>query len=87
MATTLHHTWDARAAPGRHRGLPIPDPDCVRLGWQGTDRRRPARETNKAPVPLAHADLVMSDVVTNDWFKTMKITHTEGSALLGPETH
>ena len=31
-------------------------------------------ETNKAPVPLAHADLVMSDVVTNDWFKTMKIT-------------
>jgi hypothetical protein len=39
-------------------------------------------ETNKAPVSLAHADLVMSDVVTNDWFKTMKITHTEGTALL-----
>jgi LmeA-like phospholipid-binding len=38
--------------------------------------------TNNAPVILAHADLVMTDVVTNDWFKTMKISHTEGPALL-----
>lgn len=39
-------------------------------------------ETTNAPVILAHADLVMTDVVTNDWFKTMKITHAEGTALL-----
>jgi LmeA-like phospholipid-binding len=38
--------------------------------------------TNNAPLILAHADLVMTDVVTNDWFKTMKIAHTEGPALL-----
>jgi len=39
-------------------------------------------ETTNAPVILAHADLVMTDVVTNDWFKTMKITHTEGTGLV-----
>jgi len=39
-------------------------------------------ETTNAPVILAHADLVMTDVVTNDWFKTMKITHTEGTGLI-----
>jgi hypothetical protein len=38
--------------------------------------------TNNAPVILAHADLVMTDVVTKDWFKTMKISHTEGAGLL-----
>jgi hypothetical protein len=38
--------------------------------------------SNNAPVILVHADLVMTDVATNDWFKTMKITHTEGTALL-----
>ncbi len=38
--------------------------------------------TNNAQVILAHADLVMTDVVTKDWFKTMKISHTDGSALL-----
>lgn len=39
-------------------------------------------ETTNAPVILAHADLVMTDVVTTDWFKTMKITHTEGTGLI-----
>ena len=39
-------------------------------------------ETSDAAVMLAHADLVMTDVLTNDWFKTMKITHTEGSGLI-----
>ena len=38
--------------------------------------------TTNAPVTLAHADLVMADVATTDWFKTMKITHTEGTGLL-----
>jgi LmeA-like phospholipid-binding len=39
-------------------------------------------ETNNAAVKLAHADLVMTDVLSNDWLKTMKITHIEGTALL-----
>jgi LmeA-like phospholipid-binding len=42
--------------------------------------------TNNAPVTLVHADLVMSDVVTSDWFKTMKITHAEGTSLLSYAT-
>jgi hypothetical protein len=37
--------------------------------------------TTNASLPLAHADLVMTGVASNDWFKTMKITHTEGTAL------
>jgi hypothetical protein len=39
-------------------------------------------ETNGALLALAHADLALTDVVTDDWFKTMKITHAEGTALL-----
>jgi hypothetical protein len=39
-------------------------------------------ETNKAPVILAHADLIMTDVDTNDWFKSMKVAHSEGKARL-----
>ena len=39
-------------------------------------------ETTKAPVILAHADLVMTDVDTNDWFKSMKVAHTEGTGRL-----
>lgn len=37
---------------------------------------------NNAQLTLAHADLVMSDVVTKDWFKTMTISHAEGTSLL-----
>jgi hypothetical protein len=39
-------------------------------------------ETSKAPLILAHADLVMTDVTTNDWFKTLEVAHTEGTALI-----
>jgi hypothetical protein len=39
-------------------------------------------ETNSAPLILAHADLVMTDVATNDWFETMQISHTEGTARI-----
>jgi hypothetical protein len=39
-------------------------------------------ETTQAPLILAHADLVMTDVTTNDWFKTMKVARTEGPALI-----
>jgi hypothetical protein len=39
-------------------------------------------ETTKAPVILAHADLIMTDVDTNDWFKSMKVAHSEGKARL-----
>jgi hypothetical protein len=38
--------------------------------------------TNDALLTLAHADLVLTDVATNDWFKTMNISHAEGTALL-----
>jgi hypothetical protein len=39
-------------------------------------------ETTQAPLILAHADLVLSDIATNDWFKTMKVAHGEGGALI-----
>jgi LmeA-like phospholipid-binding len=39
-------------------------------------------ETNSAPLILAHADLFMTDVDTNDWFETMQVTHTEGTGRL-----
>jgi hypothetical protein len=39
-------------------------------------------ETTKAPLIVAHADLVMTDVVTNDWFKTMQVAHTEGTGRI-----
>ena len=31
---------------------------------------------------LAHADLIMTDVDTNDWFQSMNVAHTEGTARL-----
>ena len=37
-------------------------------------------ETTKSPLILAHAELVMTDVATSDWFKTMTVAHTEGTA-------
>jgi hypothetical protein len=39
-------------------------------------------ETTKAPLILAHADLIMTDVYTNDWFRSMKVAHSEGKARL-----
>jgi hypothetical protein len=39
--------------------------------------------TNEALLALVHADVFLNDVVTNDWFKTMKIRHAGGTALLG----
>jgi LmeA-like phospholipid-binding len=39
-------------------------------------------ETTSGPVILAHADLIMTDVDTNDWFESMQVTHTEGTARL-----
>ena len=39
-------------------------------------------ETTQSPLILAHADLVMTDVATIDWFKTMTIAHAEGTARI-----
>ena len=39
-------------------------------------------ETSNAPLILAHADLIMTDVDANDWFRSMQVAHTEGSGLL-----
>jgi len=38
--------------------------------------------TNDALLTLAHTDLVLTDVATNDGFETMNISHAEGTALL-----
>ena len=39
-------------------------------------------ETTSAPLILAHADLIMTDVDTNDWFKSMKVAHSEGTGRM-----
>jgi hypothetical protein len=39
-------------------------------------------ETTKAPVILAHADLILTDVDTDDWFRSMTVAHSEGKARL-----
>jgi hypothetical protein len=39
-------------------------------------------ETTKSPIIVAHADLVMTDVGTTDWFKTMSVSHAEGPARI-----
>jgi hypothetical protein len=33
-------------------------------------------------VPVAHTDLVLSDITTDDWFQTMTARHAEGTARL-----
>lgn len=39
-------------------------------------------ETTSAPLILAHADLIMTDVDTNDWFKSMKVARSEGTGRM-----
>ncbi len=38
--------------------------------------------TNQSPLVIAHTDLVLTDVVSNDRFATMTVSHAEGTALL-----
>ncbi len=38
--------------------------------------------TTESSVVIDNVDLVLSDVVSDDWFKTMTVTHAEGTALL-----
>ena len=38
--------------------------------------------TEDGALPLAHADLVLTDVTSSDWFATMTIWHAEGSARI-----
>jgi len=33
-------------------------------------------------LPVAHVDLVLSDVTTDDWFDTMNVSHAEGTARI-----
>jgi hypothetical protein len=35
--------------------------------------------TSDAPLPIAHADLVLTDVTTTDWFASMTVSHAEGT--------
>lgn len=39
-------------------------------------------QTNESSVVIAHTDLMLSDVVSQDRFKTMTVSHAEGTALI-----
>jgi hypothetical protein len=38
--------------------------------------------TSDARLPIGHADLVLSDVTTKDWYASMTISHAEGTARI-----
>jgi hypothetical protein len=38
--------------------------------------------TREAQLPIGHADLVLSDVTTTDWFASMTVSHAEGTARI-----
>jgi hypothetical protein len=38
--------------------------------------------TSEALLPIGHADLVLTDVVTSDWFASMTVSHAEGTARI-----
>jgi hypothetical protein len=38
--------------------------------------------TGDGALPVAHADLVLTDVTSTDWFATMTISHAEGTARI-----
>ncbi len=39
-------------------------------------------EVSEAPLVIAHADLVLSDVTSDDWFATMVVSHAAGTARM-----
>jgi hypothetical protein len=39
-------------------------------------------EVNEAPVVIAHADLVLTDVTSDDWFATMNASHAAGTVRM-----
>jgi hypothetical protein len=38
--------------------------------------------TREGLLPIAHADLVLTDVTTTDWFASMTVSHAEGTARM-----
>jgi LmeA-like phospholipid-binding len=89
------HRAEQRAAAALQPRLGTPQPPQVdiegfpfvtQVASRSIDRIHIVAEqigaTNEALLSLVHADLVLSDVVTQDWFKTMKIRHAEGTALV-----
>ncbi|HEY5820363.1 MAG TPA: DUF2993 domain-containing protein [Propionibacteriaceae bacterium] len=40
-------------------------------------------QQNEAQLVVSEADLTLSDVTSDDWFKTMNVAHAEGDALVG----
>ena len=38
--------------------------------------------TGDGTLPIAHADLVLTDVTSTDWFATMTVSHAEGTARI-----
>jgi LmeA-like phospholipid-binding len=39
-------------------------------------------KSSRSEIPVAHVDVVLSDVTTDDWFETMTAAHAEGRARL-----
>lgn len=39
-------------------------------------------QTNQAPLPLEHVDVTLTDVTTNDWWKSSIAGHVEGTAVV-----
>jgi hypothetical protein len=38
--------------------------------------------TNNSAMPIAHVDLILTDITSTDWFQTMTASHIEGGGLL-----
>ena len=89
------HRAEQRAATALQPRLGTPEPPAVEIegfpfltqvASRSIDRVHVVADqlgtTDETVLALAHADVFFNDVVTNDWFKTMTITHAEGTALL-----
>jgi hypothetical protein len=90
-----HARVEARAAAQLQHELGTPDPPEVHIAGTPFLTQVAARsigsvhvvaddlgETTDAAVQVQHADLTLTDVTTNDWFKTMTAGHAEGTAQL-----
>jgi LmeA-like phospholipid-binding len=89
------HRAEQRAATALQPRLGTPQPPQVEIegfpfitqvASRSVDRIHIVAEqigtTNEALLSLVNADLVLTDVVTEDWFKTMTVRHAEGVGLV-----
>lgn len=91
----LHNRVERESAAQLQIELGTPDPPTVEiegvpfLTQVATQNLRTVKvsgddvgQTNQSSVVIDHVDLVLTDVVSQDWFKTMTVTHAEGTARL-----